>query len=299
MATSVSSHPNGQNPHPTYQSRSYSYNPYGVANQPCKKLVAVKVAEESYVDIICTANRWCRAAQKKEDRALRQQEKEQFSECANLSDYFVSKLRLPRAAIDSAESECGRVDESQNGPNRCDLTGDPSALLSGDHPKTGSYNREAGLRAAFVEDTTLFCDNDTPDIGMREIYSCREEDTTGLLGESRTTKMVRALMMLTILTTAVRVDILITRPINIRSPVNTRELNRVQGAGTCLMQKAEEIARTQNKEEVYLQSRPSAVEFYQQFGYVCLDAPGNDANVPMVKVINKVAQDVFSSTEAA
>lgn len=66
----------------------------------------------------------------------------------------------------------------------------------------------------------------------------------------------------------VYVNFLVTNPHNIHSTVNDREPNKVKGAGTCLLQKAEEIAIKEGKEFVCLTPLPTAVSFYEKNGFV-------------------------------
>jgi hypothetical protein len=65
----------------------------------------------------------------------------------------------------------------------------------------------------------------------------------------------------------VYVAFLVTNPINIRSKVNENEPNKVKGAGTCLLLKAEEIALNEGKDSVSLYPLPTAVSFYEKNGF--------------------------------
>lgn len=80
----------------------------------------------------------------------------------------------------------------------------------------------------------------------------------------------QAMMSLKLEPERVYVSLLVTNPINISSRVNRDEPHRVRGAGTALLQKAEDIALQEGKSSVYLIPYSSAVPFYEKNGF-CFD----------------------------
>lgn len=112
-----------------------------------------------------------------------------------------------------------------------------------------------------------------PDYG-KEIYACKDEKGT-----------VQALMVLSVRTNNVYVDYLVTSPNNIRSSVNDCEPDKVEGAGSSLLRKAEQIALERGKESVDLIPLSTAVAFYEKLGFT-------HAGYGMKKTIAKIAEHI-------
>jgi GNAT superfamily N-acetyltransferase len=108
-------------------------------------------------------------------------------------------------------------------------------------------------------------------LGRSKIYICVDQNKTpwGLI--EVTENPIR-----------LHVDFLVTHPNNIRARVNEQEIEKVRGAGSLLLQKAEELARNLGKTSIDLTPLTSAIEFYQKNGF----AQRN--NGTMIKLITKV-----------
>ena len=78
----------------------------------------------------------------------------------------------------------------------------------------------------------------------------------------------QGMMKIAMNTDEVYIALLVTNPINIRSPVNAEEWKKVSGAGTTLLHKAEELAIQKDKTSLRLHPLESAVEFYKKNGFV-------------------------------
>lgn len=91
----------------------------------------------------------------------------------------------------------------------------------------------------------------------RYIYTCKDSEGND-----------QGMMVINIEIDRVYVALLVTNPINIRSDVNANEIKKVNGAGTCLLNKAVEIATQEGKESVWLTPLQSAVGFYKRHGFV-------------------------------
>ena len=91
----------------------------------------------------------------------------------------------------------------------------------------------------------------------RSIYTCKDSEEND-----------QGMMVINIERDRVYVALLVTNPINIRSDVNANETKKVNGAGTCLLNKAVEIATEEGKESVWLTPLNSAVGFYKRQGFV-------------------------------
>lgn len=110
----------------------------------------------------------------------------------------------------------------------------------------------------------------------RTFYTCKDEK-----GNDQGMMVVQAQQ------NHVYVALLVTNPINIRSSVNDNEPNKVQGAGTCLLNKAEEIAIMEGKDYVRLTPLNSAVAFYKKNGY-------HFEGWSMVKTVLKIEENMSS-----
>lgn len=114
---------------------------------------------------------------------------------------------------------------------------------------------------AFV-DCRLMCDgirysmeNPHP---IQEIYACKDRKGN-----------IQGLMVLSIGENDLSIAHLVTHPNNICSFEKHQESDRVRGAGSCLMRKAEEIALERNKREgIVLSPTPLAIPFYEKLGFI-------------------------------
>lgn len=95
------------------------------------------------------------------------------------------------------------------------------------------------------------------------------------------------MMILEMKANHVYVALLVTNPINIRSIVNENLTNKVKGAGTCLLQKAEDIAIQEGKDSIQLYPLSSAVTFYKKNGFD-FDQWGG-----MMKKVQKIETEFF------
>ncbi len=112
-------------------------------------------------------------------------------------------------------------------------------------------------------------------------YICKDENANS-----------QGMMMLQLKTDHVYIQYLVTNPINIRSSVNNGETKKVRGVGTCLLNKAEEIAVQEGKGSIQLHSFASAVPFYRKGGFSCVDGDvgASDDEVPMKKRVQKTSE---------
>lgn len=110
----------------------------------------------------------------------------------------------------------------------------------------------------------------------RSYYTCKDEQG-----------LDQAMMILEVKSNHVYVAYLVTNPINIRSSVNENEPDKVKGAGTCLLQKAEEIAIHEGKESIKLYALSSAITFYEKNGF------HSDGWGGMTKTIQKIEEEIY------
>ncbi len=108
----------------------------------------------------------------------------------------------------------------------------------------------------------------------RSYYVCRDEK-----GQDQ------GMMVLEMKPNKVYVALLVTNPHNIRSKVNEDEPNKVKGAGTCLLQKAEELARNEGKESIVLHPVSTAITFYEKNGFEWDDL------YSMAKKVQKISEE--------
>jgi len=96
----------------------------------------------------------------------------------------------------------------------------------------------------------------TEDKKAKRTYLCR--DSKG---------KEQGMMLLSVKRHSIYIDFLTTNPRNIRSFLNDKEQDRVQGAGEALIRFAQNQALQFSKDYVYLHTVPKAEHFYKKMGF--------------------------------
>ncbi len=124
----------------------------------------------------------------------------------------------------------------------------------------------------WISKAVASCLSDSDDESL--IYVCKDKEGN-----------IQGAMVVDVLWSHVDIDYLVTNPINIRSIVNEHESKKVAGAGTCLLQKAEEVAVESGKKSIKLYPLTSAINFYLKNGFSYI-------NYCMVKTVHKIHDSI-------
>lgn len=122
----------------------------------------------------------------------------------------------------------------------------------------GEADRIQFLHCAEISNSFIqILENPKTQIFPYEIYACENgnKETHGLMKISEGHEEIY-------------VGLLVTNPKNIRSKINKQESGRARGAGTYLLQIAEERALEKKKRFILLKPFPSVVPFYLKNGFV-------------------------------
>ena len=102
----------------------------------------------------------------------------------------------------------------------------------------------------------------------------------------------QGIVLITKETESIYVNLLVTNPNNIRSPLNEKEPDKVEGAGSALIERTETRALELGKKRVRLTALHSAKPFYLKKGFE--ESGGN-----MIKTLDKIAKEITPKIAAA